>query len=447
MTKSSSSTTGGGPSSTTPQSPGIGGESGGDSSSPTTASPARNADTTANTSSSHSTTYLLVGILVFAAIAVGVIIGFVVQRRGRKSLRASDLRELLAEAATTHTSTNKGGSGTATATGRSVTMGIEVSEPLPPNSRNNGGGFYLNDVRNDEELLPYRLPKGDLTIVREIATGGFGVVYLAQFFDDTVVVKQIVATKVHSTAILKRFMDEIRLSARLDHPKIAHFIGLSWTTLQDLSLVMEFVPNGDLHALLRANRALPNGRDVFTWFSDASQPRSKTLIALDIVEALVYLHSFEPRIIHRDLKAKNVLLARDWTAKLADFGVSREAAQDTMTGGMGTTAWIAPEVLQGERYSEKADIYSFGIVLSELDTCGHPYNSKRTDGDSLTDPKIAVLVSTDAIKPTIEADCPLGIREVILSCVEFHAARRPSALDLHFRLRSIRAAYLAQGLP
>jgi serine/threonine protein kinase len=282
-------------------------------------------------------------------------------------------------------------------------------------------------------------------IISELAVGGFGVVSLATFFDQEVVVKQIAPTKANSNVILKRFMDEIRLYARLEHPKIARFIGLSWTTLFDLSLVMEYMPNGDLSALLKSNRALPNGREVFTWFSEDSQPRSKTLIALDVVEALVYLHSFDPLIIHRDLKSKNVLMAEDWTAKLGDFGISRIASEETMTGGMGTTAWIAPEVLQGERYSEKADIYSFGIVLSELDTCGHPYNSNRAEDDSLTDPKIAVLVSTDAIKPTIEDDCPPAIRDVILSCVEFDPAKRPNAMDLHFRLRSLRSEALSGG--
>ncbi|KAF1327742.1 Tkl protein kinase, partial [Globisporangium splendens] len=400
----------------------------------TTTAPSTSTDGGMNGSSSDSNTtqYLVFGLIALAAVIVVCIITWFVQRRRRRRLRTSDIRELLVVAK------DLGEPATGTET-------MSEAPQAPPRSNESAGGYYTNDVRNDEELLPYRLPREDLQLLNEIAVGGFGIVYLANFYDQVVVVKQIAPKKMNSKEILKRFMAEIRLYARLEHPKIARFIGLSWTTLMDLSLVMEYLPNGDLHALLKENRALPNGRAVFTWFSEDSQPRSKILIALDVAEALVYLHSYDPKIIHRDLKSKNVLMSEEWVAKLADFGISREASENTMTGGMGTTAWIAPEVLQGERYSEKADIYSFGVVLSELDTCGHPYNSNRDSDDSLSDPKIALLVSTNAIKPTIEDDCPEAIRDVILSCVEFDPARRPTALEVHYRLRQIRSNALASG--
>lgn len=79
--------------------------------------------------------------------------------------------------------------------------------------------------------------------------------------------------------------------------------------------------------------------------------RPKIAFAIDIAEALVYLHSFAQPIIHRDLKCKNVLLSSDYEAKLSDFGTSREIAIDsnTMTSCVGTTALIAPEVLQSEQ--------------------------------------------------------------------------------------------------
>ncbi|GAB9475015.1 Tkl protein kinase [Globisporangium polare] len=399
-----------------------------------TNAPNASSDTSQAASSSNSSTYLIIGLICGAIVLVGAIIGLVLRRRKRNSkpMRVSELRDLLNEVV---------GSGKYVHSG-AMTLGGDLSEPLPTS---NVSGYFTNDVRNDEELLPYRLPKDEVKIVREIAVGGFGIVYMATFHDQTVVVKQIARTQMSSKAVLSRFMDEIRLYARLEHPKIARFIGLSWTTLFDLSLVMEYVPNGDLSTLLKQNREMANGREVFTWFSEHAQPRCKTLIALDLAEALVYLHSFDPLIIHRDLKSKNVLMAEDWTAKLTDFGISRAASEETMTGGMGTTAWIAPEVLQGERYSEKADIYSFGVVLSELDTCGHPYNSNRAENDTLTDPKIAVLVSTDALKPTIEDDCPPAIRKLILSCVAFNPSERPNAMDLHFRLRSIRNEAIAGG--
>uniref|UniRef100_H3G576 Protein kinase domain-containing protein n=1 Tax=Phytophthora ramorum TaxID=164328 RepID=H3G576_PHYRM len=90
-------------------------------------------------------------------------------------------------------------------------------------------------------------------------------------------------------------------------------------------------------------------------------------------QALGYLHACTPPVIHRDLKSNNVLLTDKLEPKVIDFGVSRGLVDLTMTAGVGTPYWTAPEILEGKRYTEKADIYSFGVVLSELDTGKIPY--------------------------------------------------------------------------
>ncbi|KAG3113668.1 hypothetical protein PI125_g7097 [Phytophthora idaei] len=377
--------------------------------------------------SSSSSAGLIGGIVAGIVAVILIIVGFIVyRRRQQKRRRNSNGDGFMA------LPTSKTPSSGLTAGSASQTLS------LPPSSND---GYLNNDVRNDEDLIPYRLPIEDIVIQEELASGGFGVVHLAYLYDQRVVVKQILP-KAMSKDLLRRFMDEIRLYARMDHPKIVHFIGLAWTNLMDLSLVIEYMPRGDLTTLIRQKQSDKDGRRGFSWVGEDSQPRTKIDIALDIAEGLVYLHSFDPTIIHRDLKSRNVLLNHDWEAKLSDFGISRETSdQSTMTGGMGTIAWIAPEVLQGERYSESADMFSFGIVLSELDTCGHPYNSNRSEVYALTDAKIALLVSTNAIKPTIEDDCPPEIRDLILKCVSFNATDRPSAIALHYQLRTIANMY------
>ncbi|KAL3658519.1 hypothetical protein V7S43_016403 [Phytophthora oleae] len=376
---------------------------------------------------SSSNAGLIGGIAAAVVIVILAIVGFILYRRRQKKRRSSNDHGFQA------LPTSKGRSNVATGTGSA-----SQTLSLPPSS---GSGYLSNDVRNDEDLIPYRLPIEDILIQEELASGGFGVVHLAHMYGQRVVVKQILP-KAMSKDLLRRFMDEIRLYARMDHPKIVHFIGLAWTNLLDLSLVVEYMPRGDLTTLLRQKQREKDSRRTFSWVGESSQPRSKVNLALDMAEALVYLHSFDPTIIHRDIKTRNVLLNHEWEAKLSDFGISRETSDEsTMTGGMGTTAWIAPEVLQGDRYSESADIFSFGIVLSEMDTCGHPYNSNRLEEDALTDAKIALLVSTDAIKPAIESDCPPEIRELILQCVSFKASDRPTAVALHYQLRRIANAY------
>lgn len=89
---------------------------------------------------------------------------------------------------------------------------------------------------------------------------------------------------------------------------------------------------------------------------------------------MCYLHSFKPPIIHRDLKSPNLLVDKDWTVKVSDFGLSRVKAQ-TMApwSRAGTPEWMAPEVLRNEPSNEKCDVYSYGVILYELVTGREPW--------------------------------------------------------------------------
>ncbi|POM70005.1 TKL protein kinase [Phytophthora palmivora] len=101
-----------------------------------------------------------------------------------------------------------------------------------------------------------------------------------------------------------------------------------------------------------------------------------------------------------------------------DFGVSRELTEDqTMTAEIGTISWIAPEVLRGERYSEKADVYLFGVIMSELDNCRRPYSEGVPTDDNRggnvkhTNARIAMLVNAGKLKPSLSPDCPISVRD------------------------------------
>ncbi|KAJ0399199.1 hypothetical protein ATCC90586_000041 [Pythium insidiosum] len=128
------------------------------------------------------------------------------------------------------------------------------------------------------------------------------------------------------------------------------------------------------------------------------------------------------------------MLSASWDAKLTDFGVSREAGDDAMTAEIGTVAWIAPEVLLGGRYSEKADVYSLGVLLSELDTCEKPFaQGIALSGGWLCEPsnaRIALAVSEGGARPALHADCPPEIRSLVAQCFLADASLRPSAVDV-----------------
>ncbi len=98
-------------------------------------------------------------------------------------------------------------------------------------------------------------------------------------------------------------------------------------------------------------------------------------IAIGAASAIQYLHTLH--VIHRDIKSLNVLITQEFVAKVTDFGTSRLLTRK-MTGLVGSPVWMAPEVLQAKQYSEKADVYSFGIVLWELLEKCLPYGDVPT---------------------------------------------------------------------
>jgi hypothetical protein len=309
--------------------------------------------------------------------------------------------------------------------------------------------IVLNDIRTDDDILQLRLLQEEVVRGKLLAKGGYGAVYLATFQGEKVVTKQLLPERARDKRWLVGFMEEIRLCSKLDHPKIVTFIGVTWSSLLDISMVMEYMPRGDLSTLLQKQLQRETrdelARDGYSWFHSVGEGdtlKCKSLIALDVAEALVYLHSFESPLIHRDLKPKNVLLSESWEAKLTDFGISRELDEDqTMTAEIGTVSWIAPEVLRGEHYSEKADVYSFGVVLTELDTCRRPYAQgipgESNRGNKTSNTRIAVLVSAGTLRPEVHSDCPRSVRNLVDKCLAFDPDERPSALQIHYELRNL----------
>ncbi|KAJ0405122.1 hypothetical protein ATCC90586_009693 [Pythium insidiosum] len=336
--------------------------------------------------------------------------------------------------------------------------------PLPSTSGGRASDVYDNPNNNtvsrmlltDPHLVGTRVAFDRLVMKRLVSKGAFGEVWVATYADDsgaeqTVAVKRLLQDRANKFHDLEAFSEEIRLTASFSHPNVLRFLGVAWSRLQNLCMITEYMPNGDLQGFLHSNRDALASRWTL----------QKVDVALGVARALTYLHQQDPVVIHRDIKARNVLLADDWSPRLIDFGVSRRRIDHTMTAGVGTPYWTAPEILEGVRYSEKGDVYSFGVLLVELETCQLPFHDRTrppqgngsapapdrcsegdcaspstpeanaaAEGTILRPFQILKLVMNGTLRPAFSPDCPQWLRDVAAACFHNEAAKRPSAAEL-----------------
>jgi len=160
---------------------------------------------------------------------------------------------------------------------------------------------------------------------------------------------------------------EVGNMARLHHPNIVQFLGACLEPYQ--CIVSEFCHHGSIDALYKRKPEEMTAERRMRWIGES-------------VSGMVYLHSVDPPLLHRDLKCANILLDQHWIAKVCDFGISKahiEGEAQVLTKAAGTIRWTAPEVLSGTNYGLKADVYSFAIVIWEMYAMAIPYDSLRFD--------------------------------------------------------------------
>ncbi|EQC25646.1 TKL protein kinase [Saprolegnia diclina VS20] len=222
--------------------------------------------------------------------------------------------------------------------------------------------------------------------------------------------------------MVQKFIDEIVLMSQMSSDYIVKFVGASWTRPIEIECVVEFMDLGDLRSYL-----INQSPAQFSW-------DQKYQCILAIIRGLVYLHTYKPPIIHRDLKSRNVLLDSVKGTKLTDFGASRVAEEDDlMTNGIGTYQWMAPEVISGTNYGAPADVYSFGIILSEFATHQVPYADLRHPDSGKALPQHYVLnsVREGKLHPTFDGEgVPAWVKDIGLQCLSLYEEDRPTALQL-----------------
>ncbi|CAM6092081.1 unnamed protein product [Calypogeia fissa] len=260
---------------------------------------------------------------------------------------------------------------------------------------------------------------------RKIGEGSFGPVYYGKLPDG-----QEVAVKVRSSDSrqgFQEFLNEVELLSRIHHRNLVSLVGYCEEENQQI-LIFVYVPNGTLRDHLYADKS----RKPLDW-------RTRLDIALNSARGLEYLHTdCKPRIIHRDVKSSNILLDENIVAKVADFGISKQAPEGVFSGVdtmlKGTPGYFDPEYFISQRLTQKSDVYSFGVVLLEIISGRHPHVSDLPDGSSGT--LIQWVRSTEKdgntmqiVDPTLKEEfneeSMLKVVSLAISCIALATAKRP----------------------
>ena len=253
-----------------------------------------------------------------------------------------------------------------------------------------------------------------LTDVKPLSEGSFGMVTQAKFMSVPVAVKQL-----HSEESKLEFAHEYWIHSALSHPCIIPILA---HTEEPLGIVLKLAPHGSLYDHL----------------SDLTRDMPKSLmltIAKNLASAVHYLHSREPKIVHRDIKSLNCLLISlnpsSICAQLADFGTARVVS--TKCGGRNAEllnpSWLAPEVLKNGQFDESADIYALGMVVWEMMERRLPFSSYEVSRSRfLRDFEDQILKGLRPKIPHNYEDATLA--DIVCSCWESQPHLRPSAKEL-----------------
>ncbi|KAL2531533.1 Proline-rich receptor-like protein kinase PERK5 [Abeliophyllum distichum] len=244
--------------------------------------------------------------------------------------------------------------------------------PMQSPSPNMGIGGFSQSQFTYEELAA---ATGGFCQANLLGQGGFGYVHKGILPNGReVAVKSL---KSGSGQGEREFQAEVEIISRVHHRHLVSLVGYCIADGQRM-LVYEFVSNSTLEFHLYGD-----GQPVMDW-------ATRLRIAVGSAKGLAYLHEdCHPRIIHRDIKAANILLDDNYEAMVADFGLAKLSSDNfthVSTRVMGTFGYLAPEYASSGKLSEKSDVFSFGVMLLELITGRRPVDlTNRIMEDSLVD--------------------------------------------------------------
>ena len=322
-----------------------------------------------------------------------------------------------------------------------------TNSQIPNNNNNNNNIKKISNNKEKEEYystrandfldkqlslpnLHFILPSSSIKLIRSIGFGGSSEVFLGDFRGTEVAVKKLRTIKLKEEN-LKEFKREVSSLSIIRHPNLVLFMG-AIAEENNICIVTEYCDGGTLFNLLHQRKEIN-----ISW-------NLRIRILLEISTGMNFLHTNNPRIIHRDLKSLNILLtnkisnSNDLTSiKISDFGLSKILnkfdKKEIMTGNCGTCHWMAPEVIKNLNYNIKADVYSFGIIIWEICVRETPYKD-------LNQQQISYFVTVKKGRPDLNLlpkDCPKGMKDLMIQCWSDSENERPSFFEVIGKLKEI----------
>jgi len=245
----------------------------------------------------------------------------------------------------------------------------------------------------------------DIQMGESVGKGSYAEVFSGTWRGAIVAVKRFRIADLDEE-FLEAFEREVNLMRTLRSPYIIQFLGSAFVPPDNICIVTEYMARGSLHSILH-NYTIP-----LSWELMLSMLQ-------DAVRGMIYLHTCQPPIYHRDLKSLNLLVDDFWVCKVSDFGLSTAAVaerQETQTA-CGTLSWTAPEVLQSGQFSTKADVYSFGVVLWECLCRANPFQGVQDF--------LIISEVPEGRRPDIPSWCPAPYEALMKRCWDGNPKARP----------------------
>ncbi|RIB21136.1 kinase-like domain-containing protein [Gigaspora rosea] len=252
------------------------------------------------------------------------------------------------------------------------------------------------------------IPFDELKIIGEIGKGGFGTVYSATYKNRIVALKEFFGTQDRSTI----FLDEVEANVKIN----VEIYGITCNMhTNEYMMVCRYADKGDLKHYLNKNFV------ALRW-------KPKLKILLSIISDLINIHT--KGYIHRDLHSGNVLLFSDDVtggieARICDLGCSKKIDRSTICGEIfGVLPYIAPEVLLNKRYKKESDIYSLGVIMTEMSTGRLPFDDEPHDGELM-------LKIINGLRPKFAPGTPDCYIQLSNRCMYADPTKRPTIDEIY----------------